>query len=127
MQKSGWRKDINFTTLSKVSHSEAGHSDSMPNSEETIKELAQYILHNNFSIKDVKAETHNLAKSVPNANVTSSRLSRFRRELQNLSALSDIIEATRFPNIMKNPMKFREISEEKLKNLRESIIWTISH
>ncbi|RHZ78050.1 hypothetical protein Glove_168g89 [Diversispora epigaea] len=71
------------------------------NSEETIGDLAQRILRDKLSVKDVRVEAYALVLSAPNANASSSRLSRLRRELRNLGASSEIIDATKFPEITK--------------------------
>ncbi|RIB02413.1 hypothetical protein C2G38_2227896 [Gigaspora rosea] len=88
------------------------------NSEETIGELAQRILRGKLSVKDVRAKAYTLTLSAPNANASSSRLSRLRRELKNLGASFQIIETTKFPEItgeaneiQRNRRKFVEAFE----------------
>ncbi|RHZ54556.1 hypothetical protein Glove_426g31 [Diversispora epigaea] len=67
--------------------------------EETIGDMAQRILRDKLSIRDVRAEAYALALSAKNTNAGSSRLSRLRRELKNLGALPAVVEATKFPDI----------------------------
>ena len=67
--------------------------------EETIGEMAQQILQDKLTIRDVRAEAYALALSAKNANVGSSRLTRLRRELRNLNASPEIIDVTKFPEI----------------------------
>ncbi|CAH1768433.1 11756_t:CDS:2, partial [Entrophospora sp. SA101] len=76
--------------------------------EETIGDMAQRILQDKLSIRDVRAEAHALALSAKNPNAGSSRLSRLRRELKNLSAPSEIIDATKFPNITKEANEIQQ-------------------
>ncbi|CAG8629011.1 13300_t:CDS:2, partial [Gigaspora rosea] len=82
------------------------------NSEETIRDLAQRILRDKLSIKDIRVEARALANSAPNANAGSSRLSRLRRELKNLGASFQTIEATKFPDITKDA---NEIQKDRRK------------
>ncbi|CAG8850341.1 39978_t:CDS:2, partial [Gigaspora margarita] len=82
------------------------------NSEETIRDLAQRILRDKLSIQDIRAEAYALALSAKNVNAGSSRLSRLRRELKSLSATSEIIKATKFPDITK---KANEIQQNRRK------------
>ncbi|CAG8724397.1 10621_t:CDS:2, partial [Gigaspora margarita] len=91
----------------------------LQNSEETIRDLAQRILRDKLSIKDIRVKAHALANSAPNANAGSSRLSRLRRELKSLGATLEIIEVTKFPDITKeaneiqqNQRKFVEAFEK---------------
>ena len=76
--------------------------------EETIGDMAQRILRDKLSIRDVRAEAHALALSAKNSNAGSSRLSRLRRELKNLSAPSEIINATKFPAITKEANEIQQ-------------------
>ncbi|CAG8810006.1 19408_t:CDS:1 [Gigaspora margarita] len=78
------------------------------NSEETIRDLAQLILRDKLSIKDIRVEVRALANSAPNANAGSSCLSRLRRELKTLGAISEIIEATKFPDITKEANEIQQ-------------------
>ncbi|CAG8829775.1 12331_t:CDS:2, partial [Dentiscutata erythropus] len=61
--------------------------------EETIGDMAQQILQDRLSIRDVRAKAYVLALSAKNANAGSSRLTRLHRELKNLNALLEIIES----------------------------------
>ncbi|CAG8848870.1 31498_t:CDS:1, partial [Gigaspora margarita] len=78
------------------------------NSEETIRDLAQRILRDKLSIRDIRAEAYALALSAKNANAGSSRLSRLRRELKSLGALPAIVEATKFPDITKEANEIQQ-------------------
>ena len=101
-QKGGRHKVVNVTT----------HIPKVP--EETIGEIAQRFLRNNLSTNDIRAEARNLGKSASNASAGSSRLSRLRRELRNLNAPREIIEATKIPDIT-------EESNEIQKNRRRYV------
>jgi len=79
---------------------------------ETIGEMAHRLLRDKLSIRDIRAEAYALALSAKNANASSSRLSRLRRELKNLSASSEIIDATKFPEITE---KANEIQQNRRK------------
>ncbi|RHZ51134.1 hypothetical protein Glove_482g86 [Diversispora epigaea] len=85
------------------------------NSEETIGDLAQRILRDKLSVKDVRAEAYVLVLSAPNANAGSSRLSRLRRELRNLGASSEIIDVTKFPEITKEANEIQQNRREFVK------------
>ncbi|RIB03260.1 hypothetical protein C2G38_2049407 [Gigaspora rosea] len=105
--------------LAEVSYRKTTPSDSFQvpdltpqNSEETIRDLAQRILRDKLSIKDIRVEARALANSAPNANAGSSRLSRLRRELKNLGASFQTIEATKFPDITKDA---NEIQKDRRK------------
>ena len=76
--------------------------------EETIGNMAQRILRDKLSIRDVRAEAYALALSALNANAGSSRLSRLRRELKSLGASSEIIDATKFPEITEEANKIQQ-------------------
>ncbi|CAG8806445.1 2324_t:CDS:2, partial [Dentiscutata erythropus] len=52
--------------------------------EETIGEMAQRILQDKLTIKDVRAEAYALALSAKNANASSSHIFRLQRELRNI-------------------------------------------
>ena len=71
--------------------------------------MAQRFLQDKLSIsaRDVRAEAYALALPAPNANAGSSRLSRLRRELRNLAASSEIIEATKISEITKKANKIQ--------------------
>src|SRR6185437_15089246 len=61
----------------------------------------------------VRAEAYALALSAKNANAGSSRLTRLRRELRNLNASLEIIEATKFPDITEDANKIQSINRKK--------------
>ncbi|RHZ46482.1 hypothetical protein Glove_620g7 [Diversispora epigaea] len=73
--------------------------------EETIKDMAQRILRDKLSTRDVKVEALAIALLVPNANAGFSRLSRLRKKLRNLNASIKIIEATKILEITKKANK----------------------
>ncbi|CAG8664051.1 23118_t:CDS:2 [Dentiscutata erythropus] len=81
--------------------------------EETIGDMAQQILRDNLSIRDVRAEAYALALSAKNTNAGSSRFTRLHRELRNLSALLEIIEVTKFPDITEDANKIQSINRKK--------------
>ncbi|CAJ0749341.1 20941_t:CDS:2 [Entrophospora sp. SA101] len=80
---------------------------------ESIGDMAQRFLRDKLSIRDVRAEAHALALSAKNANAGSSRLSRLRRELRNLNASLEIIEATKFPDITEDANKIQMDNRKK--------------
>src|SRR5438128_10196468 len=81
--------------------------------EETIGDMAQQILRDKLSIRDVRAEAYTLALSAKNANAGSSRLSQLRRELRNIGVSSQIIEATKFPDITEDANKIQSVNRKK--------------
>ncbi|CAG8627640.1 8953_t:CDS:2 [Paraglomus occultum] len=81
--------------------------------QETIGKMAHRLLRDKLSIRDVRAEAYALALSAKNANAGSSRLFRFRRELKNLGASSQIIEATKFPDITEQANKIQENNRKR--------------
>src|SRR6185436_16445543 len=81
--------------------------------QETIGEMVHQLLRDKLSIRDIKVETHALALSASNANGVSSRLSRLRRELRNLNASLEIIEATKFPDITEEANKIQRVNRKK--------------
>ncbi|CAG8634484.1 10370_t:CDS:2 [Cetraspora pellucida] len=83
--------------------------------EETIGEMAQQILQNKLTIRDVRAEAYALALLAKNANAGSSRLTRLRRELRNLNASLEIIEVTKFPDITEDANKIQSVNRKKAK------------
>src|SRR6185369_2896546 len=85
--------------------------------EETIGEMAHRFLRDKLSIRDIRAEAYALALSAKNANAGSSRLSRLRRELKNLGASFDIIEATKFPDITEDANKIQSDNLKKAKTI----------
>ncbi|CAJ0837431.1 13632_t:CDS:2, partial [Entrophospora sp. SA101] len=81
--------------------------------EETIGDIAQRILRDKLSVRDIRAEAYALALSAKNANAGSSRLSCLRRELRNLGALPAIVEATKFPDITEDANKIQRDNQKK--------------
>ncbi|CAG8837494.1 22948_t:CDS:2, partial [Gigaspora margarita] len=71
--------------------------------EETIGDLAQCILQDKLSIRDVRAEAYALALSAKNANA----------ELKNLGASFQIIETTKFPDITEEANKIQRDNRKK--------------
>ena len=61
---------------------------------ETIESIAQHIVRDNLGEKEVKAIAKALTVTSPNPVATTSRLSRLRRELQELNVPEKIISAT---------------------------------
>ncbi|CAG8752927.1 4482_t:CDS:2 [Dentiscutata erythropus] len=61
---------------------------------EAIKEIAQHIIQDKLSEREVKAIFRILEKTSPDAVIALSHLSRFRKELRTLNALEKIISAT---------------------------------
>nr|CAG8679540.1 387_t:CDS:1 [Entrophospora candida] len=86
--------------------------------EETIGDMAQQILRDKLSIRDVRAEAYALALSAKNANAGSSRLTRLRRELRNLNASLEIIEATKFPDITEEANEIQSDNRKKAETKR---------
>ncbi|RHZ54574.1 hypothetical protein Glove_426g14 [Diversispora epigaea] len=85
--------------------------------EETIGDMAQQILRDKLSIRDVKVKAYALALSASNANAGSSRLSRLRRELKTLGASLQIIEVTKFPDITEDANKIQMDNRKKAKTI----------
>jgi hypothetical protein len=93
-QRTG-RAKIQVTSQEEESEAEVNIyqiSDIIPEGE-TIKEMAQRIIRDNFSKKEVEAIRRTLVKIATDAVVGSSRISRARRELRNLNALEEITSA----------------------------------
>ncbi|CAG8646069.1 9514_t:CDS:2, partial [Paraglomus occultum] len=86
--------------------------------EETIGEMAHRLLRDKLSIRDIRAEAYALALSAKNANAGSSRLSRLRKELRNIGASSQIIEATKFPDITEDANKIQRNNRKKAETKR---------
>ncbi|CAG8783312.1 2269_t:CDS:2 [Dentiscutata erythropus] len=80
-----------------------------------------------LSIRDVRAEAYALALSAKNANAGSSRLTRLRRELRNLSASLEIIEITKFLDITKDANKIQSVLESVKERLNAYDIKTLSN
>ncbi|CAG8703293.1 1952_t:CDS:1, partial [Cetraspora pellucida] len=104
-QISGKTKTINFATSNRY---QDPISISQGLKEETIIEMVHQFLQNEFSIRDIRAEAYALVLLALNANTSSSQLSQLRRELRNLDASSQIIKATKFPDITKNANKIQK-------------------
>ena len=85
-------------------------------SEETIKEMAQRIVQDNLSERDVKAISRTLVETASDPVVASSRLSRLRRELRTLNAPEKIISATKIPEITRASNKIQQERTEQRKN-----------
>ncbi|CAG8525010.1 22214_t:CDS:2, partial [Dentiscutata erythropus] len=81
--------------------------------EKTIGDMAQRILRNKLSIRDIRAEAYALALSAKNANAGLLRLTHLRRELRNLNASLEIIEVTKFPDITEDANKIQSINRKK--------------
>jgi len=81
--------------------------------EETIGDMARRFLRDKLSIRDIRAEAYALALSAKTANAGSSRLTRLRRELRNLNASLEIIEATKFPDITEDANKIQSVNRKK--------------
>ncbi|CAG8544671.1 16255_t:CDS:2 [Gigaspora rosea] len=84
--------------------------------EETIKEMAQHIVRDKLSEKDIKAISRALVETAPDPVVALSRLSRLRRELRTLNASEKIIFATLNPEITRSSNKIQKERSEKCKN-----------
>ncbi|CAG8735667.1 3770_t:CDS:2, partial [Dentiscutata erythropus] len=78
---------------------------------ETIGEMAQQILQDKLTIRDVRAEAYALALSAKNANAGSS-------QLRNIGALPQIIEATKFPDIIEEANKIQMNNRKKAETKR---------
>ncbi|CAG8815488.1 11337_t:CDS:2, partial [Gigaspora margarita] len=114
-QRSRKNKIINLVTSNsyQVPDSCQIPDPTLQKSEETIGDMAQWILRDKLSIRDIRAEARALANSAPNANAGSSRLSRLRRELKNLGASFQIIKATKFPDITEKANKIQRDNRKK--------------
>ncbi|CAG8541018.1 7297_t:CDS:2 [Cetraspora pellucida] len=77
---------------------------------ETIRNMAQQILRDKLSIRDVRAEAYALALSAKNANAGLSCLTHLHRELRNLNALLEIIEVTKFSDITEDANKIQSVN-----------------
>ncbi|GBC18175.2 hypothetical protein GLOIN_2v1873212 [Rhizophagus irregularis DAOM 181602=DAOM 197198] len=83
---------------------------------ETIKEIAQHIVRDNLSERNVKTISRTLVEMASDPIVTSSRLSRLRRELRKLNASEVIISATKIPEITRTSNKIQQKRTEQRKN-----------
>ncbi|CAG8630644.1 8406_t:CDS:2, partial [Paraglomus occultum] len=107
------RKTGSVTTSDKNVNIAISNKPSKGIEEETIGDMAQRILRDKLSIRDVRAEAYALALSAPDANAGSSRLSRLRRELRNLNASPEIIDVTKFPDITEDANKIQRDNRKK--------------
>ncbi|RHZ55260.1 hypothetical protein Glove_417g25 [Diversispora epigaea] len=88
----------------------------------TIGNMAQQILQNKLSMRDIRIEAYALVLLTKNTNTGSSRLSCLRRELKNLGILPAIVEITKFPDIIKEANKIQKDNWKTAEdNLLESI------
>ncbi|CAG8843587.1 9959_t:CDS:2, partial [Gigaspora margarita] len=85
-------------------------------SEETIKEIAQRIVRDKLSERDVKAISRALVKTAPDSVVALFRLSRLRKELRTLNIQETIISTTLNPEITRSSNKIQKEHSEKHKN-----------
>uniref|UniRef100_U9UTT1 Uncharacterized protein n=1 Tax=Rhizophagus irregularis (strain DAOM 181602 / DAOM 197198 / MUCL 43194) TaxID=747089 RepID=U9UTT1_RHIID len=83
---------------------------------ETIKEIAQRIVRDNLSERNVKTISRTLVETASDPIVASSRLSRLRRELRKLNASEVIISATKIPEITRASNKIQQKRTEQRKN-----------
>ncbi|KAF0532732.1 d5-like helicase-primase: PROVISIONAL [Gigaspora margarita] len=81
--------------------------------QETIGEMAHRLLRDKLSIQNIRAEAYALALSAKNANASSSRLSRLRRELRNLGASPTIVETTKFLDFTEEANKIQRDNQKK--------------
>ncbi|CAG8648103.1 31914_t:CDS:2, partial [Gigaspora margarita] len=84
----------------------------------TIEEMAHRLLRDKLSIWDIIAEAYALALLAKNANTGSSHLSRLRRELRNLGALSTIVKATKFSDFTEEANKIQKNNRKKAEDNR---------
>src|SRR3954451_16743423 len=77
-------------------------------SEETIKEIAQRIVRNNLSQRDVKVISRTLVETASDPVVALSRLFRLQRELRTLNASEKIISATKILEITRSSNKIQQ-------------------
>ena len=75
---------------------------------ETIRDLAQCIIWDNFGEAEVKVIAKALAESASNASAGLSRISRLRRELRDLKASEKNISATLIPDITRSANKIQK-------------------
>ncbi|RGB22535.1 hypothetical protein C1646_775923 [Rhizophagus diaphanus] len=83
---------------------------------ETIREMAQRIVWDNLSERDVKAISRTLVETSSDSVVASSHLSRLQRELRILNAPEKIISATKIPEITRASNKIQQERTEQRKN-----------
>ncbi|CAG8829967.1 41852_t:CDS:1, partial [Gigaspora margarita] len=84
--------------------------------EETIKEMAQRIVRDKLSERDIKAISRALVEIAPDPVVALSRFSRLQRELRTLNVQETIISATLNPEITRSSNKIQKEHSEKCKN-----------
>jgi hypothetical protein len=83
---------------------------------ETVRDLAQRIIRDNISEKDVKVIAKDLAGTASNASAGLSRLTRLRRELRALEASEKIVSDTKIPDTTRSANKI----QKKNRLLREN-------
>ncbi|PKC01339.1 hypothetical protein RhiirA5_426881 [Rhizophagus irregularis] len=83
---------------------------------ETIKEIAQRIVRDNFSERNVKTISRTLVETASDPIVASSRLSRLQRELRKLNTSEAIISATKISEITRASNKIQQKRTEQRKN-----------
>ncbi|PKK65228.1 hypothetical protein RhiirC2_786460 [Rhizophagus irregularis] len=91
---------------------------------ETIRDLAQHIIQDNFGEAEVKVIAKALAESASNASADLLQISRLRKELQNLKASEKIISATLIPDITRSANK---IQKERNKQCEDEGIDYLDH
>ena len=85
-------------------------------SKEIIKEMAQRIVQDNLSERDVKGISRTLAKTASDPIVTLLRLSRLQKKLQTLNTSEKIISAILIPEITRSSNKIQKKYNEQRKN-----------
>ena len=83
---------------------------------ETVKRIAQRIAQDNLSEKDVESIAKVLAESASNDSASSSRISKFHRELRTLNVLEKIVLATLIPEITRSANKIQKERSEQCEN-----------
>ncbi|CAG8822053.1 20270_t:CDS:2 [Gigaspora margarita] len=83
---------------------------------ETIKEMAQRIVRDKLSERDVKAISRTLIETASDSVVALSRLSRLRRELRILNASEKIISAIFNPEVTRLSNKIQKEHSEQREN-----------
>ena len=84
--------------------------------QKTIKETAQCIVRYGLSEKEVKVIAKALAETASDPVVSTSRLSRLRRELRKLKASKAIISATLDPKLIRLSNKIQKERSEQREN-----------
>ncbi|GBC22377.1 uncharacterized protein OCT59_024179 [Rhizophagus irregularis] len=83
---------------------------------ETIKEIAQRIVRDNLSERNVKTISRTLVETASDPIIASSRLSRLQRELRKLNTSEAIISATKISEITRASNKIQQKRTEQRKN-----------